>query len=131
MCFVLTHSYTQKTLATDQLRGFDSTLFNALKKLGYTPKLYACILNQTHVYESSESEYTCSPVNAELETVDVSNCVAILCGNTWGMNVDEQRSAYTGNECVNGYTSYFSACLVIEAPEEDSRKRKLSEECVD
>lgn len=128
LCFVLTHSYTQTTLSTEQLRGSDSTLFRALKKLGYSPQVYACILSCEREYDGDSSDLVCSVVDEQLKTVGVAANLAILCGAARGDQIDFQRAAYTGNECVNGHTTYFSACLVIERPKAKRKEDSSSEE---
>ena len=126
LCLVLKHDYTHTTLNPDQLRGFDATLYQSLKELGYDPKMHACIINQPKLYEEGPSDdWTCAVVDEDLNEIPYTDCIAILCGVAHGMLVDQERAAYTGNEAVDGFNAYCSACLVITNPV--SRKRKATD----
>jgi len=123
VCLVLKHDYTRTTLNPDQLRGFDATLYQSLKELGYDPKFHACIINQPKMYEEGPSdEWTCSVVDEDLNEIRYPDSIAILCGIAHGVLADQERAAYTGNEAVDGFNAYCSACLVVKKPA--SRKRK-------
>ena len=107
LTFILRHQYSLKTMKVPQLRGFDGTLFHALKGLGYSPELHMCIVVQ------KDKDFGFRVVDNDLNELTQWDGEAVACFPINGELFFEQAEAYTGNESVDALSMYHSACLCI------------------